>query len=173
MITNSKNPAFVVSAQDGRVMNELGHTATEKITSEQTGGAYYVFDLVSPPGGGIPPHVHSLEDEIIFVVDGDFEVFLDGKLFPAGPGAVMNFARGTAHAFTNVGTKPGKTRWVVTPGNILPVLLPRTRRSAAWTAGHGQNRRPVRQIRHGRPAAAGLSGLYGFRMRGRNLVPHR
>jgi quercetin dioxygenase-like cupin family protein len=116
MITNSKNPAFVVSSQDGRVMNELGHTATEKITSEQTGGAYYVFDLVSPPGAGIPPHVHSLEDEVIFVVDGEFEVFLDGKLCAAGPGAVMNFARGTAHALTNVGKIPGKTTWVVTPG---------------------------------------------------------
>ena len=108
--------AFVAAANEGRVLNQLGHVAREKVASEQTGGAYYAFDLVSPPGAGIPPHVHSREDEVIFVTEGEFEVFLGGKLIKAGPGSTLNFARGTPHAFKNTGSTPGKTMWVVTPG---------------------------------------------------------
>jgi quercetin dioxygenase-like cupin family protein len=110
------HPAFVAAAEEGRVLNQLGHIIREKITSEQTGGAYYAFDAVSAPGLGIPPHVHSREDEVIFVSEGEFEVFLGGNLINAGPGSTLNFARGTPHGFRNIGNKPGKTLWVVTPG---------------------------------------------------------
>lgn len=79
-------------------------------------GAYYSFEVISPPGLGIPPHVHSREDEVIYVVEGEYEIFLGGKIFRAGPGSVLNFARGTAHGFQNVGAIEGRTLWVVTPG---------------------------------------------------------
>jgi quercetin dioxygenase-like cupin family protein len=110
------NPAFISAPAEGRVLNQLGHTAREIVTSEQSGGAYYVFDVISPPGLGIPPHVHSREDEVIFVLAGDFEVFLGGKVARAGAGSTLNFARGTPHGFRNVGETPGKTLWFVTPG---------------------------------------------------------
>ncbi len=116
MTSGSRKPAFIMPAGQGAVLNELGHTAWEKVTSEQTGGAYYVFELTSPPGLGIPPHVHSREDEVIFILDGEFEVFLDGTLHRATSGSTLNFARGTAHAFRNIGSTPGRTLWLVTPG---------------------------------------------------------
>ncbi|BCX04972.1 MAG: hypothetical protein KatS3mg053_2910 [Candidatus Roseilinea sp.] len=116
MTTAIANPAYVVLPGQGKQMNELGHTAIEKIGSADTGGAYYAFEVISPPGLGIPPHVHSREDEVITVLDGEYEIFLGGEVFRAGPGSVLNFARGTAHGFQNVGAKPGRTMWVVTPG---------------------------------------------------------
>ncbi len=114
--TTIANPAFVVLPGVGQQMNELGHTAIEKVCSADTGGAYYAFEVTSPTGMGIPPHVHSHEDEVIYVIEGDFEVFLGGTVFRAGPGSLLNFARGTPHGFQNVGTTTGRTLWVVTPG---------------------------------------------------------
>lgn len=108
--------AFVMPADQGRVLNQLGHTAREIVTSDQAGGAYYVFEVTSPPGLGIPPHVHSREDEVIYVVVGELEVFLDGKVSRAGAGGTLNFVRGTAHGFRNTGSAPGRTVWFVTPG---------------------------------------------------------
>lgn len=116
MSTTITNPAFVILPGAGQHMNELGHTAIEKVRSADTGGAYYAFEVISPAGMGIPPHVHSREDEVIYVIEGDYEVFLGGKVFRAGPGSVLNFARGTAHGFQNVGRTAGRTVWVVTPG---------------------------------------------------------
>ena len=53
---------------------------------------------------------------MITIVDGEFEVFLAGKSYKAGPGSALNFARGTPHSLRNVGSIPGKTVWFVTPG---------------------------------------------------------
>ncbi|NJM41434.1 MAG: cupin domain-containing protein [Anaerolineae bacterium] len=116
MTTAIANPAFVILPGEGQQLNELGHTAIEKVCSADTGGAYYAFEVISPAGIGIPPHVHSREDEVIYIIEGDYEVFLGGKVFRAGPGSVLNFARGTPHGFQNVGSTAGRTMWVVTPG---------------------------------------------------------
>ena len=39
MSVEPRQPAFIVATEEGRVLNQLGHIAREKITSEQTGGA--------------------------------------------------------------------------------------------------------------------------------------
>jgi quercetin dioxygenase-like cupin family protein len=123
MSSGARSPAFIMAADQGRVLHQLGHTAREIVTGDQSGGAYYVFDLTSPPGLGIPPHVHSREDEVIHVVEGEFEVFLDGKVSRAGVGSTLNFARGTAHAFRNIGSTAGKTVWFVTPGGSFQAFF--------------------------------------------------
>ena len=109
--------------QEGATFNIGMHRVTEKLTSEQSGGDYYVVQQVSPPGSFVPPHVHSLEDEVVFIIEGDFDVFLDGKTTRAGPGAILNFARGTYHGFKNVGDTPGKTSWVITPGTSFQAFF--------------------------------------------------
>ena len=109
-------PAFIVTSEQGAVFNIGAHTVTEKITCEQSGGDYYVIQQVSPPGSFVPPHVHSLEDEIVFIDEGEFEIFLGGKTSRAGPGATLHFARGTYHGFKIVGERPGRSTWVITPG---------------------------------------------------------
>jgi quercetin dioxygenase-like cupin family protein len=121
----SDKPAFVVPTGTGRgkVLNVFGQTITERITAEDSGGAYYVFDEVTPPGMGVPPHKHSLDDEIVFIIEGEFEVYLDGYVSKASAGAVLNFARGTFHGFRCIGDKQGKTTWVATPGNYTQAVL--------------------------------------------------
>jgi len=112
------NTAFVLAADDrlGDVMSVFGQTITERVTAQSSGGAYYVFDEVTPVGMGVPPHKESLEDELVLVRAGIFDVYLDGKVSQVGPGAILNFARGTMHGFRCVGLTPGETTWVVSPG---------------------------------------------------------
>ena len=116
-------PAFVMQPQEGTTFNIGMHLVTEKLTSEHSGGDYYVVQQVSPPGSFVPPHAHSLEDEVVFIIEGEFDVFLDGKTTRAGPGAILNFARGTYHGFKNVGDTPGKTTWVITPGKSFQAFF--------------------------------------------------
>ncbi len=108
--------ATVVAPAQGKPLNILGHSVTVKVARKETEGNYYVMEVVTPPGHGIPPHVHDREDEFIYVLEGEFEVMLGGKLFKAPKGAQIFFPRHIPHAFTNVGTTAGKTLWTIIPG---------------------------------------------------------
>ena len=118
-------PAFIVAAgaQRGRTLNVMGQQVVERITCEDSNGDYYVMDETTPPGMGVPPHIHEFDDEIVFINEGEFEIFLDGVVTKAGPGAVLNFARGTFHGFRCVGETPGKTTWVASPGKWAQAIL--------------------------------------------------
>lgn len=106
---------IVLGATEGRQLAVIGHEITVKLTAADTGGSAYVFEDVCPPGAGVPPHIHSREDEILTVLEGEYEIFLDGKTYTAAPGAVANFPRSVAHAFRNLSTQPARALFVVTP----------------------------------------------------------
>jgi quercetin dioxygenase-like cupin family protein len=99
----------------GKILDIFGQTITEKVLSEDSVGSYYIVRQTSAPGSGVPPHVHTLEDEIVFIDSGEFEIFLDGKVTKAGPGTILNFPRGTYHGYRALGAG-GQSTWVVTPG---------------------------------------------------------
>ena len=114
----SQTPGFILPAGTGhgQTMTVFGQTISERITAEDSHGSTYIFDEVTPPGMGVPPHRESLEDEVVLVRSGNFEVFLNGTVSDVGPGAILNFARGSLHGFRCTGPAPGQTTWVVTPG---------------------------------------------------------
>lgn len=94
----------------------FGQSVAERITCTDHTDPYYVFDQSHPPGTGVPPHMHAAEDELVFVRAGQFEVFLNGTVIPVGPGAILNFVRGSLHGFRSLGPDLGQTTWIVTPG---------------------------------------------------------
>ena len=47
-----------------------GDLYTFLVTGEESNGAYFSMLAIVPPGGGPPPHIHLLEDETFFVLDG-------------------------------------------------------------------------------------------------------
>src|SRR6185503_12024187 len=100
----------------GRKVSVLGIEIMLKLAKPETGGDFYVFDSLTPPGAFVPPHVHQHEDELIQVIDGEFEIFLDGKTHKATAGAVINFPRLIPHGFKNVGKKDGRAIFTVIPG---------------------------------------------------------
>ncbi|MDX2247373.1 MAG: cupin domain-containing protein [Bacteroidia bacterium] len=115
MQTKNLIPA-VTTPNEGRKLNILGHSVTIKLQKKETEGMYYVMEVITPPGHGIPPHVHSVEDEMIYVLEGEFVVQLGDKTLKAEAGAEIFFPRFVPHAFQNIGTTPGKTLWTIVPG---------------------------------------------------------
>jgi quercetin dioxygenase-like cupin family protein len=115
MSTQTKEATVIQSGQ-GRKLNVLGHSVTVRLAQQMTEGDYYVFEVVTPPGHGIPPHVHSREDEIIHILEGEYEIRLGEQSFQAKPGALLHFPRYIPHGFRNIGPGPGVTLWTVIPG---------------------------------------------------------
>lgn len=114
MLAAQRTPIFLPPAQ-GRRLSVIGHHITVKLTCAETAGSAYVFEDFCPPGIGVPPHVHRNEDEIVTVLEGEFEIFLGGQTYAAAAGAVVNFPRGVPHAFHNRGSRPARALFTVTP----------------------------------------------------------
>ena len=97
-------------------MLALGNEVRLKLSSSETGGYLYVFEILTPPGVVVPPHVHRQEDELIHVIEGEYEIFLDGRTWIAGPGTVVNFPKLYHHGFANIRKKPTRAMFTVVPG---------------------------------------------------------
>jgi quercetin dioxygenase-like cupin family protein len=103
---------------EGRSLWVLGELVTYKVTGEQTGGAYSLFEVATQPGDGSPPHVQHWEDEAIYVLVGEYELLVEGDTMTATPGSLVYVPRGRLHAYTNVGNEPGRVLTVHTPGDL-------------------------------------------------------
>ena len=99
-------------------MRVLCEVVTCKVTAEQTGGAYSLFEVVSPPGGVPHPHIQHWEDECLYVIEGVFEFVEGAEAFLAGPGSVVYVPKGNLHAYRNAGEAAGRLLIAQTPGGL-------------------------------------------------------
>jgi mannose-6-phosphate isomerase-like protein (cupin superfamily) len=70
-----------------------------KATTGETGGAFMLFEDRVVRGKCTPMHLHPTEDELVYVLDGEIVVHVDGVDHRVGQGGLFFAPRGTAHAF--------------------------------------------------------------------------
>jgi mannose-6-phosphate isomerase-like protein (cupin superfamily) len=112
------NKGYAVAAGEGERIWIVGDTMTLKSTGESTGGGLLLFENLTAPGGGPPPHIHTREDEFFLVLDGTFEVRIGDDLHTLGRGGHAYVPRGTVHNFRNTGEIPSRMLVGFTPGGI-------------------------------------------------------
>ncbi len=93
-------------------------------THAETGG-YCLCEGLVAPGAGAPPNRHAGEDEGFFVLDGTFAFTIDGEQRRVGPGAFVKIPDGAVHAFSNVGSAPGRLLIINAPGKIHEAFFSR------------------------------------------------
>ena len=76
------------------------------------------------PGDGVPPHVHTHEDEIFHVLEGQVELLSDGEWQPGRAGDIIFLPRGIPHAI-RVPTAGGPARVLnyVFPGENFEAMF--------------------------------------------------
>ena len=110
-----------IAANFGRATRNvawLGTDYTITIDRQDSGGIVGMFEAMVPAGEGPPIHVHHNEDEVIHVLAGEYEFWLDGATRRLGPGASVFLPRGVPHTFRVVGKVPGRNIAVLTPGGF-------------------------------------------------------
>jgi quercetin dioxygenase-like cupin family protein len=65
--------AYFAPGEGSRSLWVFGELVVCKTKSEQTGGAYSLFEVVTQPGDGPPPHVQHREDESFYLLEGKYE----------------------------------------------------------------------------------------------------
>ncbi len=113
-----RSRAAYVGPGEGRAVWVLGgQLLTYKVTAEQTGGAYSLFEVMSRlEEGGPPPHVQHREDESFYVLEGEYEFLVEGRTINAGAGSLIYIPKGNLHAHKNVGEGTGRMLVSQTPG---------------------------------------------------------
>ena len=91
-------------------------TMTIKVPGERVNGAYSVTEDITPPGGGAPPHIHHRDDEMFYVLEGEFEFRCGDRVFKAAKDSLVALPREIPHSFNNTGKTLGKTLLVLIPG---------------------------------------------------------
>lgn len=111
-----------VPAGGGEAYNIIGEVIAFKVTGTQTGDAFSVVELTSPPGGGPPLHTHPAA-EVFTILEGAFAFTgLEGGTpytVRAVPGDTVYIPGGAPHTYQAVGPTPGKAVAVLAPGGAM------------------------------------------------------
>jgi len=91
---------------------------THKLLSPQTGGGYYLFESEFDPRSGNGLHVHTYEDEVVYVLEGAIRIRLgDGKL-ETSEGGVVHLPKTIPHALYNPLQTPLRMLALAIPGGM-------------------------------------------------------
>lgn len=115
---NGETPPKIVRSPDGTVTNVLGDIQTLKISGADTNGQIVLIEEHNPPGTSIPMHVHSKEDEIFKVLEGQLEVTVGGETTILQAGDLAFAPKGVPHTWTVVGDRPCRTILTAFPAGI-------------------------------------------------------
>ncbi len=91
----------------------------------QLSAACFAFDTLFPPGTFVPPHFHPDQDEFIRVLDGQFDIWLDGEDLKAYAGDLVRLPMGCRHGIFNKGAAPVRALFWVAPSQRLYDLFVR------------------------------------------------
>ena len=107
---------FVVQPHEGvTLQTPTAGSVTVKAATEQTHGSLTVLEFLIPPDDGPAMHRHLREDELWYVIEGDFRFKVGDAMLRASTGGLAFGPRGIPHAFQNVGDKQARLLVIATP----------------------------------------------------------
>jgi len=77
---------------------ENGNLTTNLAEKTDTNGAFFLVEVMLAPGTEPPPHVHTREDELFYVLEGEFDVFVGKEAFKVETGDCVFLPRFKPHA---------------------------------------------------------------------------
>ncbi|HEY5787930.1 MAG TPA: cupin domain-containing protein [Microlunatus sp.] len=89
-----------------------------KADTSDTNGSMTVLEFLIPPNDGPAVHAHLREDEVWYVIEGDFRFKAGDELLRASTGGMAFGPRGLPHAFQNVGDTLGRLLVITTPSGL-------------------------------------------------------
>ncbi|MBT8324386.1 MAG: cupin domain-containing protein [Winogradskyella sp.] len=93
----------IVKNDEGHLLNVIGDLQVHKISGEDTNNQIVEWVNDVAPGIGIPPHVHTKEDEIFRVLKGKVEMMVGGKTTILESGDIAFAPKNVVHAWKIVG----------------------------------------------------------------------
>ena len=108
------HPARVhVTPADAEKLSFLGMDAYWLITPAMSGGTFAQFLHVSPPGTGVPMHVHHAEPESMYVIEGEVVARLGESRVTCQAGDALMLPERVPHGWRVIGDSPARLLFTV------------------------------------------------------------
>lgn len=114
----SKNNPKIIRDKEGVVLNVIGDIQSHKLIGKETSNQIVEWVDDVDPGTGIPPHIHTKEDEIFRVIKGEIELMIDGKTSILKSGDIAFAPKNIPHSWKVVGTEKAKMITSAFPAGI-------------------------------------------------------
>ena len=112
---------------DGISWNILGQTYVPKQVSENSFSWHATF----PPGTFVPPHIHPIQDEFIYMLEGRMDLVHEGHEFVATAGDLIRLPMNSPHGLFNK----------IRPGDQVLFLGGPDAQALRFVLGHSQHER--------------------------------
>lgn len=110
---------FAVQANDGVTLSTpIQGSVVIKADTLQTNGSLTVLELEIAAYDGPASHIHLREDELWYVLEGDFRFKAGNEILRATTGGMAFGPRGVPHAFQNIGDTVGRLLIITTPSGL-------------------------------------------------------
>lgn len=110
---------MVIAPDEGDVILSGGIGFVGKLYGEENGGAFAIGEHPLEPGVlAAPPHTHTNEDEISYVLEGEIGVMIGEEVYRAAAGSYVLKPRGVVHAFWNPGPEPARIIEIFSPAGF-------------------------------------------------------
>jgi quercetin dioxygenase-like cupin family protein len=95
----------------------VGNLLTFRARSGDTDNGFSLIDVLTAPGQGSPPHRQE-DSESFFILDGEYDITLDGETRRCRTGDFLHVRPGQAHVFRNPGDRPARMLIINTPAGL-------------------------------------------------------
>jgi len=106
------NKPFKVDASKDRFDKSItlfeGDTFYTKVATKDTDGDLYMYESTRVKKGGPALHMHYSQDEIWYVLEGEFTIKVGDQLYNAKAGDTVFGPRGVPHAFAKTNEGNGR-----------------------------------------------------------------
>jgi mannose-6-phosphate isomerase-like protein (cupin superfamily) len=109
---------FIVPPGDGAPIWYRGTLMTVKAGTDTTRGALTIIEHAMPAGFAAPPHVHHVDHEPWYVLEGRVRFFCQDQAFDAEPGAFVFLPKDVIHSFRVDESAPARMLLVSVPAGI-------------------------------------------------------
>ena len=106
-----------IPADTGEAYWVMGTLFTYLVTGAESGGSYFTLIVDVGPEAGPPPHIHHLEEEQFYVLEGQLTYSVGDQIFEVRTGDFIHIPRGTVHSFKN-GSRPSRLLATFAPAGI-------------------------------------------------------
>src|SRR5580704_14564883 len=104
--------------------HSIGISSTDfKVTTQDSGGALFLFEHANHKKGGPPRHLHHNEDEWFYTIEGEYILEVGPERFHLKPGDSILAPREVPHAWAFLGGTPGRLLIAFAPANKMEAFF--------------------------------------------------
>jgi mannose-6-phosphate isomerase-like protein (cupin superfamily) len=124
--TPPKRPFFMVDYSASRPGKSVGlgkYDIMVKVSGDDTGGEFALLEVPAGPNAGPPLHMHHVENELFWVLEGELDVQVGTEIIRLTPGSCAYAPRLIPHTWQAVGERDVRFLTLAEPAGHLEAFM--------------------------------------------------